>query len=118
MRIGRAAKGDACPHHEPVDFHGGVLVASVGTFDDGRRLYLEVTCDDDPNLFAALTDRAQRLLGSLVTSTRQIRPGMTQLHLDVPGDASRAAVLNARQAVRTMLTEAGYVPHIQMTLSI
>lgn len=89
---------------------GMQLKASLNAFDDGNRLYLEVGCDDNPQIYADVTAKASTVLGPVLVSTSEVRPGLLRLHIDGCSDEARAKLVGARGAARNVLLRAGYRP--------
>ena len=90
--------------------HGGRQVAaSIAVFDDGKRFYLEMSCDNQ-GLLADILNRATECLSPLVIRRHEVRPGMVQLNIDPPTTDIRAKLEAARQAASEVLLQSDYAP--------
>jgi hypothetical protein len=94
------------PNHEDVSsFH---VVASLGTFDDGKRFYLEVSCDDDILFFATMLARCRDAIGPLTLREEEVREGFVKLYIEGDADDCRAKLAETRRLARRLLSDAGY----------
>lgn len=93
-------------------FTGMVAVlASVASFDDGRRHHLTVCCDDDFEVFQEALRVAIDSLGEYQTELVEIRPRMTRIHLtgaDYDSSAS-VAISAAVKAAAGLFAQHGYI---------
>ena len=88
---------------------GALLVASVGFFDDGKRLALEITCDDDADVFSAALEQVNTELAGLTLSRREIRSGMTRFDVNGPYTSNRSPALTAARNLVAFFEARGYL---------
>jgi len=95
------------------DLGGGrrssTLVASVGFFDDGKRLVLEITCSDDVDVFDTALERVEAELTVLALSRNEIRPGMTKIDVHGSYVASRDPTHTAARNLVAFFEARGYL---------
>lgn len=84
-------------------------VASIELFDDGKRLSLQIMCNDDPELLAAALDHATGELTGLTLSRRKIRPGLTKIEIPGSYDLHRDSVHTAARSLVDFFQAQGYL---------
>ncbi len=87
---------------------GDSIVASLGIFDDNKRFYLEISCDDNDELFATICEQTRNALLSMNPSDEVVRPGFIKLHIEGAVKECRAALMQARKIAHRLLVAAGY----------
>jgi hypothetical protein len=86
---------------------GRLIVASVEMFDDGKRLHLEITCDDDSEMLSAAADRANHEL-NLSLPRQEIRPGTVKIEIPGPYDMYRDSVHATARSLVAFFEAKGY----------
>lgn len=80
--------------------------AHLRLFDNGKRVHLEILCDD-LGLFDSALITAEETLQNFTTRRELIRPGMVKLKLDGDYVETRRVIDEAVWAVRAVFNEAG-----------
>jgi hypothetical protein len=85
------------------------IVGSIGLFDDGCRMYLELSCDTNQAVLEEAINVACACLAPFSPRRVEIRPGMIQLHVNIATEEARGAFERAQHAARGAMAEAGFV---------
>lgn len=85
---------------------GRLIVASVRIFDDGKRLHLEIMCDD-PDMMGAALDRADQEL-NLSRPPKEIRPGFVRIGIPGPYDLYQDSTHATARSLVAFFEEKGY----------
>lgn len=88
---------------------GAQLIGSVGLFDDGRRLYVQINCDDDAAVLSAAVEQAYLQLSGLTPSTTEQRPGMIRIDVQGSYDSNRGPVQAAADNLIGFFEAQGYL---------
>ncbi|MBT2524727.1 trypsin-like peptidase domain-containing protein [Streptomyces sp. ISL-99] len=96
---------------EPGISGGFPVLASVDSFDDGRRYHLTVCCDDDFEVFEQALRTATAALSEYQTELVEIRPRMTRIHITGadPGSSVNVAITAALKATTRLFAQHGYI---------
>lgn len=85
------------------------IVASVGLLDDGKRLSLEVMCNDAPDVLAAALDRVSAELTGSNFVRAEVRPGFVTIAVEGPYDLYRDQAHTAARSVIEFMKVQGYL---------
>jgi hypothetical protein len=92
------------------DEHGGAqLIGSVELFDDGKRLYVEINCDDDDAVLNAAVEQTYLQLSGLTLSKTEQRPGIIRIDVQGSYDSNRGPVQAAAHDLITFFEAQGYL---------
>ena len=91
-------------------FARAVHAATVAVFDDGKRHYVTVCCDDNVALFDQAIQTAETALQGHGTRTSEVRPQMHRIHIVQEDSSASAAVLAAAREVAKLFIANGYQP--------
>lgn len=100
---------DFFSERQPAVLGGRAIVASIGLFDDGKRLALTIMCNDDQDVMrAALEHVAAELTGPKLIRT-EVRPDFMRIDVDGPYDLYQASVQAAARSLVAFMKEQGYL---------
>lgn len=86
------------------------VLASIDVFDDGKRFYIEVTCDKDKNLLEKAIASAEHELMECATRRVEVRPGMVKVEICTFSSENSELLVRAADAVSNVFIGVGLVP--------
>jgi len=89
---------------------GRRIDAEIGVFDDGKRLYIELSCQGTSDLVAEMRGLSAEHLSPLVTRVDESNPSRVRLHIEAYTPLALIRLEAARKAARELLLEKGYMP--------
>lgn len=116
----QAAGWDDCWNLDTLYFHppsqdanvirNSLLTASVSVFDDGKRFYIEISCDEDTNILEAALATVERELKNCATQRIEVRPGMVKIAIASPNSETGELLRRASNAASQVFIAAGLIP--------
>ena len=86
------------------------ICASISVFDDGKRFYAEISCDDDADLLENALASAEHELGKCATRRVEIRPGTVKVEVNTLNPEMKDLLWRASNAARGVFVAAGLSP--------
>lgn len=100
---------DLFTERQPSKWGGRTIAASVGLFDDGKRLALELMCNDNHDVMSAALDHVTAELTEQNLTRTEVRPGFVRIDVEGPYDLHRASVHAAASSLVAFMKHQGYL---------